>query len=303
MATSLLETTVHPDWEGIAQRSAQQCRRYEVIAALALAVVTLALSLAILAFPAWPWHGLLRTILLTSVLWLFPLWFIFRSASSRAVAFSHMVAAALLLAAAAGIAYSVTPQRLATAPWYGFLPILLVPVITWGLLYALRLRYPIASRLFGLSARRWPTDLVLGVMAGLVLGLHLVITSSSLPGASSHPSPGLAVLVWALVFRAGFGALGEELFLRGMGYGLLPTSTPRDAMISTLKLALLSLLVFVIPILEARTESLTAVAMLLAYGAVLAVVAGFLRYRQQSVLPCIACNVVFSLFLVAFVMS
>ena len=127
-----------------------------------------------------------------------------------------------------------------------------------------------------------------------------MLTTFAYPELRVQPTPSLAVLTWALFFRAGLTALGEELFFRGLGYQLLTNGSSRSVAIATAKLTVLNLPIYLIPIVGTQPQTLVTVVLLLVYGAAFSVVATFLRHRQQSLLPGLACNVVFSLFLIAF---
>jgi len=302
MAIPLVDITVRPTWQEITEQLAEQRNRLWRAAEVAIAAVTLVLISAELLFPTWPWHNALHILLLTGVVWLFPLWTIYRANHSLNATVLRLLAASLLLLVVTAIAYATIPRITGGPSWLATLPILAVPAITWSFLYTLHRRYPIPVRMLGLTAERWPVNLTIGATAGVVLGLHLALTTSFLPEARPSLTPTPALLLWALFFRAGLTALGEEMFFRGMGYRLLYDGTPRSLTAAIAKLTLLNLPVYFVFVLEMPPDAVSA-ALLLVYGIAFAAVAAFLRHRQQSLLPSLVCNIVFSLFVIAFLIS
>lgn len=300
MTMPLVDVTVRSNWQEIGLELAVRRRRQWRAAEVAIAAATLAMLAGTQLFPEWPWHGMFRVVVFIGVLWLLPLWSIMRERTGITSIVSRLGAASLLLLVASAIAFITAPRGAEEQAWTSTLPILVVPGLTWSLLVLLQRRYPISTRILGVTGDRWPVNLVIGIAAGLVLGLHLVLTTFAYPGLRVQPPPGLAVLTWALCFRAGLTALGEELFFRGLGYQLLTNGSSRSVAIATAKLTVLNLPIYLIPIVGAQPQTLVTVVLILVYGAAFSVVATFLRHRQHSLLPGLACNVVFSLFLIAF---
>lgn len=303
MSHQLLEIKVRQDWQEIAQTLSDQRSRLWRAAEIALIAVSLIVLCDALLFPASPWHDVLRTVLFTSLLWLFPLWTIYRHCGSSAVATAlRLLAALLLLLAAVVIAYATIPSGADQQSWLGMLPILAIPAITWGLLFAIRQRYPVQVRLLGLTFEGWPTNILIGATAGLLLGLHLLLTTSLFPALRSQVMPAPALLLWAVCFRVGISALGEELFYRGMGYHLLYDGALHSLLPALARLTLLSLPIYLVLILDSQIEAIAPALLLLAYGIALSALATLLRHYQRSLLPSLACNVVFGLFLILLLM-
>lgn len=297
MSNPLVGIRIHQDWQSITRELVSQRNRLWRVAEIAIIAVTLVVLSHTLFFPALPWHSALRTLLFAAVLWLFPLWGISRRAGhSLAGTILRLLAALLLLAAAVAIAYTTLP-RAEDRRWLDTLPILAVPALTWTWLTIMRQRYPISLRMLGLTAESWPINIVIGVAAGLLLGLHLLLTTTYLPLTRPQPVLSPELLLWLFCLRVGVSALGEELFFRGMGYQLLYDGTPRSLWITVTRVSLLSLPVFLAPLLDSQPETLAPALLLLIYGAAFSALATLLRHHQRSLLPSLACNVVFSLFL------
>jgi hypothetical protein len=298
MSNALVDVTVRQDWQAIALEITGQRRRLWRVAEVALLSVTILVVTAAKLWPGWPWLGALEALLFTAVFWLLPLTYIFRSVGlSLAAIILRLLAASLLLLTGAAIVYATIPDNGAPSFWPGALPVLLVPIITWSLLFTIRERYPIPVRLLGMTFEHWPINVAIGAAAGLVLGLHLLLISGWLLALEPQSLPDPALLLWALAFRLGLSALGEELFLRGLGYSVIQGGQGTSLLATLVRIALLNLLIYLLPLLNSQ-PSPVASALLLAYGAAFAVTATLLRYIQRSLLPSLACNVVFSLFLI-----
>lgn len=298
MSNALVDVTVRQDWQAIAQEIAGQRQRLWRAAVAALVAVTILAFATAGLWPGWPWRGALEAVLFTAIFWLFPLYYVFRSVGlSLAAVILRLLAAALLLPIGVAIVYTTIPDNGDPSFWPGALTVLLVPTITWSLVFAIRRRYPIPLRLLGMTFERWPINVAIGAVAGLVLSLHLLLISSWLLVRELQGLPEPALLLWAFSFRLGLSALGEELFLRGLGYSVIQGSQGRSLLGTLVQIALLNLLIFLVPLLNSQPSPFASV-LLLAYGAAFAVTATLLRYTQRSLLPSLACNVVFSLFLI-----
>lgn len=297
MFNPLVDIKVRQDWQEVTQRLLFQRNRLWRIAELAIIAATLVLLFHTLFLPAVPWHDVLRTILFSSILWLLPLWLVYsRVGYSLAATVLRVLAVFLLIAGVVAIAYATLPG-VGVQSWLDTLPILAVPVITWTWLIIMRRRYPVPLRMMGLTAQSWPINIVIGVAAGLLLGLHLLLATTYLPATRPQPAWSPELLLWVLCFRVGISATGEELFFRGMGYQLLYDGTPRSLWSTIARVSLLSLPVFLAPLWDGQPEALAPVLLLLIYSVAFSALATLLRHHQHSLVPGLACNVVFSLFL------
>jgi hypothetical protein len=162
----------------------------------------------------------------------------------------------------------------------------------------MRRAFPAQCRRLGLVRDRWAINLAIGALAGAVLGLHLVLTSSFLPHRPELAASGGLSLVWMLGYQVGLMGLGQELLLRGLAYDALLASAGSSFALAAAKIVALNLLVYLAALALAPTVQFWGEAWLLAYGATLALIATFLRRRQQSLLPGLTAGVVFNLFVV-----
>jgi membrane protease YdiL (CAAX protease family) len=301
MATPLVGVTVRSNWREIDRERAVQRLKHWRAAVAAVVVLALVLLGGALLFSDAPWLAPAQIVLMTGVLWLWPIWSIVRAPGFAGITAVRLGAVALVLLVAVAIALALAPGGTGSQLEGVGLAMLAVPGLTWTCLFLLHRRYPISTRILGLTRDRWVVNVVIGVAAGVVLGLHLVLTTLAVPGVRPQTPPSPGVMIWVLLFRAGVMALGEELFFRGWCYQLLTGGSSQSFALATTKLVAISAPVVVWPFLGGGLEAPAGVALALAYGVAVGVVATLLRHRQQSLVPGLACNVVFGLFLVALV--
>ena len=298
MPNSLVDVTVRQDWQEIAQQISGRHRRIWRTAQIAVLATTLFMVSTAGLGAEWAWLGVFGAVLFTFVLWLPPLYVVYRSVDSSLIAVVlRLLAASVLLLTGVVLTYATIPGDGNQLSWSVVSPVLIVPVITWSLVLVMRRRYPIPCRLLGMTFERWPSNVLVGAAAGLVLGLHLLLTSGWLLSPQPRGLPDPALLLWALSFRLGLSALGEELFFRGLGYRVIYDGHARSLLVTLAQVSLLNLLIFLVPILNSQASPFTT-ALLLAYGAAFGVTATLLRHTQRSLLPSLACNGVFGLFLI-----
>lgn len=301
MPTPLVGVSVRPNWQEIdRERTAQRLRHWRA-ALIAMVVVALSLLSGALLLSEAPWLVPAQIVVITGVLWLFPVWSIVRAPGAVWITAARLGAIALILLAVLVISLALAPTNASGQHGRSTWAMLAVPGLTWSYLAILHRRYPISVRILGLTLDRWGVNVVIGAAAGVVLGLHLALTMFVVPGARPQAPPGPGWMVWVLLFRVGVIALGEELFFRGWCYQLLVDSFSKNFAAATAKLVALSAPIIVAPLLDSGLESPAGVVVGLAYGMAVGVVATLLRHRQQSLAPSLACNVVFSLFFVALV--
>ena len=295
MPNRLLEITVRPDWAEVdrlqAARGAQVWRWAQIGV---IAGVLASLLLGALA-PRWPALQLVRLTIFTLVIWGPPLWFLIGGEPGRQHAHLALARALVLLVIA-------TLGAAATAP-YGLsryrLPLpfaLLIPAATWLLLLRERRRAPPVARALGLVPGDWVYFVLAGAAAGVALGFHMLLITHYLPTAPATHRPTPAQLLWLACFVLGLRAAGEELLFRGLGYHLLGgSSRPIPAVVA--QIAGLNLLIYLMPLSQSMNPTLWLLS--LVYGALLAVAATLLRYRAGSLIPSLACNATFTLFVAA----
>ncbi len=300
MHIPLLDVTVHPDWQEISQQQTiLKTRLWRIMQVLVILLVLILFMLPGIS-RALPLRGLLYVFLLfVLILWVLPLWSVLRlderTAQTQLRALSIFLALSLV-AALLWATYPFPPYGLLTRVVPDLAPYLsLLAPLTSGaiLVYSVR-RAPRPMRRLGLGAQRWLPNLIIGAAAGAALGFHLWLTTHSLrAGLALHvPSPGM--LVWLFCYEASLRATGEELLFRGLGYHLALEDTPAPLLGPATRLTLLNVLFYLVPLSQTADPVLRI--WIAAYGTALAVLTLLLRYRQQSLLPALACNVAFSLF-------
>jgi hypothetical protein len=171
---------------------------------------------------------------------------------------------------------------------------LLVPMLTWPLLAWTYWQFPQACRQMGLTPEGWLIKTTTGVAAGAALGFSLVAAMGVRSGIGPPQPPALVPLAWLLVYEAGLRVPGEELLFRGLVYGTLMDNPGARVVPTVVRVVLLNMLVYIIPLMSATTiEGRLGI---LVYGAALSCTSTLLRHRLHSLLPGIAANLVFSVF-------
>lgn len=306
--TSLLTTKVRPNWEELTRRLALRQARYWTALQLVLVLSTLLVLALGTVFPSWNWLPALWAVLFIPLAWIWPLATIYqatdqyrRSARHRTLAALGIVFAALaVVCAALAVGLTTAPLAFLTSPAVGepHLPPVLglaVPLLTWPLLAWTYRRFPLASRQMGLTPERWLANTAMGAAAGAALGLGLLL--AVWPGGETGLIRPLAPATWAwlVAYEVGLRAPGEELLFRGLVYRNAVSDPSVRVARGVFRVILLNLLVYVVPLVFAATvEGRLGI---LVYGAALACTSTLLRHRQHSLLPGLAANIVFGMFL------
>jgi hypothetical protein len=299
----LLDVTVRRDWRDLMHQAEIQRLRIWRAVEIAVGAVTLLALIGRFASPQRPWIDMLRVGLLAVLFWMLPLWTLLRSHHAAGAALERAIAWFVPIVAAIGIACITWPGVLfvETDAIFTWLPLLAVtiPCLTWPILRQIGRRFPVQSGQLGLVSAAWPINLALGALAGCALGLHLWLTARFLPDLARPAGPIGLWLLWTACYLAGLMSLGQELLLRGLAYDAVLAGS-RDTFIpAAAKIVLLNLLIYMAWLALLPGAKPIWMAWLLAYGAVLACLATWLRHRQQSLLPGVAASVVFGLFTVA----
>jgi hypothetical protein len=297
----LLTTIVRPDWEELTRQRALRRARYWTALQLALVFTTLPVLVVRLIFPQWDWLPMLWALLFVPMSWTLPLVTIHRGAGQDrrderryALVVLGMVLAALVIAGAGA-------SQLLSADGRGWglrLPSVLslaVPMLTWPLLWWTYRQSPLASRQMGLTPDAWLMNLAMGAAAGAALGLSLLVAAGPGAGVYTLQPQALPGLLWVIAYEAGLRAPGEELLFRGLVYRTLVTDPSARAVLSIARVVLLNMLIYVVPLVSATTVG--ARLGIVVYGAALSCTSTLLRHRQHSLLPGLAANVVFSVFM------
>ena len=306
MAHALSEIFVHAEWREITQRIVRQDAR--LWAAMRIAVIGVAVAAQLLSRIAAPWGVALGVGLFCALFWGFPLWWLWRPSarSRRAAARAHartLVTRTRAICAASAIAVGAAiVVALAGAPGSGAQversmawPLALaIPFAGWCVVALLARTFPQPMRSLGLTRDAWPINGLIGAAVGAALGCHLLIVVNDVPGFAGA-SRSASALVWFISFQLGLRVLGEELFFRGLGFHLLRRLGASDRGL-TAWLVLLNLVAYLWLLGQGRDPM---AGLLVAYGGVMAFVCTRLRLGRGSLLPGLACQAVFVLFVAA----
>ena len=301
MAHPLSEISIRADWREITQRIVRQDTRDWAAMRFAVIGVAVLAQLLTLVLPSW---GMALGVGLFCVLfWGFPLRWLWRSscAHARTVCAGSALAVGVAIVAALVIAPMYIGGIVRPAAW----PVgLVIPFVGWCVAAVLVRTFPRSMRALGFTGDAWHANLVIGAAVGAALGFHLLIVvndSPDLVGVSRSAS----ALAWFISFQLGLRVLGEELFFRGLGFRLLSRVGASDRVL-TAWLVLLNLFVYLW--LVGQSSSLLAglpisgpllSGLLVVYGGLMAFACTRLRLSRGSLLPGLACQAVFMLFVAA----
>jgi hypothetical protein len=295
MPNRLFEITVRPNWQEIDRLWAARSAELWWWAQMAVLAAVLASMLLGSLAPQWPALQVTRLAIFTLVTWAPPVWYLFQRRLDRGRP-GLALAGVLAVLLGAVMVVVVTAPASTDAPGQLRLPlpfVLLAPVATWSLLLYGRRQAPATARALGLVAGNWFYYTLVGAAAGAALGFHMLLILQFLPFAPAVRLPAPATAFWLVCYVVGLRATGEELLCRGLGYHLLAGSAePLPAVVA--RLTVLNMLLFLIPLAHATHPALWLLS--LVYGALLAVATTLLRYRFGSLVPALACNAVFALF-------
>jgi len=308
MAHPLSEIFVRADWREITQRIVRQDTRHWAAMRFAVIGVAVLAQLLTLALPSW--SIALGVGLFCALFWGFPLYWLGRPsaracarpsatvAHARAVCVASAIAVGVAIVGVLVIAPATIGGTVRSAAW----PIgLAIPFVGWCVAVILLRTFPHPMRAFGLTGDAWPANLVIGAAVGAALGFHLLLVVNDLPGGgqmgsrllgSAGATRTVSAVAWFISFQLGLRVLGEELFFRGLGFHLLRRVGASDRGL-TAWLVLLNLLAYLWLAGQGRDPM---AGLLVAYGGVMAFVCTRLRLSRESLLPGLACQAVFVLF-------
>ncbi len=173
------------------------------------------------------------------------------------------------------------------------------PRLLWGLLMLLpwlplallARRYPAGAQRIGLGATGWRENVLIGLLAGGLLGAHMLLVVTALgKKLILNPWP---YLVWLLGYELGIQSLGEELFFRGFLFNYLHNYRGAGFWSSAFLSGFLNILVYMVKALWVSYAPLTLGAQF--YILTMAVVNAALFRLRGNLLICWASNAVFSL--------
>ena len=289
----LFKFEVKPDWQEFDRRRTREyVQLWRSLQGLVIGSTALMILLSALPLP-WQLEFTLRTILSFVLFLSFPLWIVYQSQTSNlwrvVVVFMLLVGASLI----AGYTFAWPPEsRVSDAGFHLSLPVaILIPVISWGILTWSYRRFPTQMRRLGFFPEQWTINVLIGFMAGSIIGFHFLISTLLLTGRGGPLISISPQMLWTFLFQIGLAALGEEFLLRGLGFQLLYEEEQNNFWSVAVRLALLDLLIYIVPMFHS-TWSMLWVWVLL-YQVVFSFIVTFLRYRQGSLIACIMCSVIF----------
>jgi hypothetical protein len=291
-----LRLLVRQNWQVFREETrAENLRLWRTLQSLVILSSVLFLGVDIL--PA-DWRSLELPWLLASVVvyFLITALFVLRNLNIRKI---YLALGFTLLAVMVFVAWYTSPSPFGAsqqtqADWL----VLVSPVILAGSAFLLanaeRIIPDQLNRL-GLNFKNLPYNFLLGVLAGGTLALHLLVTTLYVPNVSHNSWTNWRLVFWTVVVQAGLVSLGEELLFRGVGFSLLDVDLNLNFWQVAAQITLLNSLVYLVQILH--SPNLIIGLLILFYRATLSLINVYLRYRQDSLIPCWTSNLIFSVVL------
>lgn len=291
-----LNLQVRRDWQELElQRTTAYQKLWLVVQGLViLSVVTIfVLNEQDLSFP---WKELLRTIFSSVLFLLIPFWVIFKAGEKE---YQKIFLTALIFIGLSFLSwFTLPPSLLPAGAHYSSLLVVLVLLVPFAsgvwILIATK-DSPQKIKALGLMADGWLLNILIGVAAGLMLGLHLLLTTILLPGSKFPQMPDGSALLWLLCFQIGLSALGEELLFRGLGFSLLFDGLKNPLWMVVIQLTVFNVLIYLVQVFVSPT--IIAGMIIVLYRLLLSLLNTALRYQQASLIPGLVSNVIVSIFL------
>jgi membrane protease YdiL (CAAX protease family) len=147
--------------------------------------------------------------------------------------------------------------------------------------------------LFGLRFNRFAFNVLVGGLAGGVLGLSFFVLSSYLlpNGITFGPFASINI-IFAIFFQLLLSAFGEEFLLRGVAYTSLHERGQQPIEKTLILISLVNLLIYVIQV--ARFIGTSYSIWLAIFRFTFGLIATVLRYRQDTTVSSITCNLIFN---------
>lgn len=162
----------------------------------------------------------------------------------------------------------------------------------WGVLIWVMRRFPDEMQTIGLPGARWAAWAAIGLIAGLMLGGHLLFTAATAAGITLALKPWPYTL-WSLCYEAGIQSISEELFFRGVAFDYLHRIAGRDFWLSAIVTSLLNVMVILVKS-GWRANVLLSMGTLF-YAFAMGMISAALFNRSRSIVPGFANNVAFSM--------
>ena len=288
-----LNLQVRRDWQELElQRVTANQRLWLIIQGLVILSVLTVFVLSEQAF-SYPWNEVLRTIFSSVLYLLIPFWVIYRSGEKE---YRKISITALIYIGAGVLSWFTYPASLKPEMvHFSSLPVffvLLVPLVSgmWVLIASQGL--PQKIRALGLVADSWLLNILIGVAAGGMLGLHLLLTTILLPGSKFPMMPDGSALLWLLCFQVGLSALGEELLFRGLGFSLLFDGLKNPLWMVAIQLTVFNVLIYLVQAFISPT--IIAGLIVVLYRLLLSLLNTAMRHQQGSLIPGLISNVILS---------
>ena len=289
----LFKLEVKPDWQEFDRRRTREyVQLWRSLQGLVIGSTAVMILLSALPLP-WRLEFTLRTTLSFVLFLLFSLWIVYQSQIRN---LWHMVVIFVLLVGASLIAaytFAWPPESwLSETGLHLSLPVaILIPVISWGILTWSYRRFPTQMRRLGFFPEQWTINVLIGFMAGSIIGFHFLISTLLLTGRGGPLISVAPQMLWTFLFQVGIAALGSEFLLRGLGFQLLYQEEQNNFWSVAARIAVLDLLIYVVPMFHS-VWSMAWVGLLL-YQVAFSFIVTFMRYRQGSLIACIVCSVIF----------
>ena len=291
-----LNLQVRRDWQEFElQRVTAYQKLWLIIQGLVILSVLTVFVLSEQAF-SYPWNEVLRTIFSSVLYLLIPFWVIYRSGEKE---YRKISITALIYIGAGVLSWFTYPSSLKPEMvHFSSLPVffvLLVPLVSgmWVLIASQGL--PRKIRALGLVADSWLLNILIGVAAGGMLGLHLLLTTILLPGSKFPMMPDGSALLWLLCFQVGLSALGEELLFRGLGFSLLFDGLKNPLWMVAIQLTVFNVLIYLVQAFISPT--IIAGLIVVLYRLLLSLLNTAMRHQQGSLIPGLISNVILSIVL------
>jgi hypothetical protein len=288
-----LNLQVRRDWQEFElQRVTAYQKLWLIIQGLVILSVLTVFVLSEQAF-SYPWNEVLRTIFSSVLYLLIPFWVIYRSGEKE---YRKISITALIYIGAGVLSWFTYPSSLKPEMvHFSSLPVffvLLVPLVSgmWVLIASQGL--PQKIRALGLVADSWLLNILIGVAAGGMLGLHLLLTTILLPGSKFPMMPDGSALLWLLCFQVGLSALGEELLFRGLGFSLLFDGLKNPLWMVAIQLTVFNVLIYLVQAFISPT--IIAGLIVVLYRLLLSLLNTAMRHQQGSLIPGLISNVILS---------
>jgi membrane protease YdiL (CAAX protease family) len=157
--------------------------------------------------------------------------------------------------------------------------------------------YPLKSYyriLFGIRTKHFLFNILIGGLAGGILGLSFItLAIFLLPVGYKFGPLASGDIIFAIIFQLFLSSLGEEFLLRGLAYTSLYERGQEPLGKTLLLISLINLVIYLVQI--ARFIGTSFSIWLVIYRFAFGLLATVLRYRQDTTISTISCNLFFNI--------